>query len=133
MSKIFDDIFKVHGQEALHDYEGHLEVLEHPHHDVVLLNVLLGGLQRRLAAQGATLLGVPAEEGDLGVHSEDTRLTLVHDKYDDNPPEELVFMLEQTGVLALGVVQQHAVVDVVRHLVSSAAETTVSFYDRWSA
>ena len=41
-------------------------------------------------------------------------------------------MLEQTRVLALGVVQQHAVVDVVRHLVSSAAETTVSYYDRWS-
>ena len=77
---IYPKIFEVHGQEALHDYEGHLEVLEHPHHDVVLLNVLLGGLQRRLAAQGATLLGVPTEEGDLGVHSEDARLTLVHDK-----------------------------------------------------
>ena len=133
--KIFDNsskIFEVHGQEALHDDEGHLEVLEHPHHDVVLLNVLLGGLKRRLAAQGATLLGVPAEEGDLGVHSEDARHTLEYDKYDDDPPEELVFMLEQAGVLALGVVQQHAVVDVVRHLVSSAAETTVSYYDRWS-
>ena len=37
-------------------------------------------------------------------------------------------MLEQAGVLALGVVQQHAVVDVVRHLVSSAAETINSFF-----
>ena len=77
---IYPKIFEVHGQEALHDDEGHLEVLKHPDHDVVLLNVLLGSLQRRLAAQGATLLGVPTEEGDLGVHSEDARLTLVHDK-----------------------------------------------------
>ena len=76
---IYPKIFEVHGQQALHDYEGHLEVLEHPDHDVVLLNVLLGGLQRLLAAQGATLLGVPTEEGDLGVHSEDTRRTLDHD------------------------------------------------------
>ena len=38
-------------------------------------------------------------------------------------------MLEQAGVLALGVVQQHAVVDVVRHLVSSAAETINRFFE----
>ena len=42
-------------------------------------------------------------------------------------------MLEQAGVLALSVVQQHAVVDVVRHLVSSVAVTIVSFRDKWSA